>query len=210
METGRKLDIKNEILRKTIHVGYSTVPFIYLLTNKSVIIPIVIVLSVFMIIVDLGRIKFVWLQNLYMMALGKILRNHETNNSTALFTGGTYIVLSSLFCFLIFPKDVAISAMLITTFGDTAAALYGKYFGKVKMFGKTLEGSLVFFITGCVILYFMGLLSGVFLIPALAALVITTVLELLPIPIDDNITIPVSFCLVFTGMSMLTGAGCLC
>lgn len=210
METGKKLDIKNEILRKTIHVGYSVVPFIYLLTNKSVIIPIVIALSVFMVVVDLGRIKFRWLQNLYMTVLGKILRRHETNNSNTLFTGGTYIVLSSLFCFLIFPKSVAISAMFITTFGDTAAALYGKYFGKIKIFGKTLEGSIVFLITGCVILYFMGLLNGVFLIPALVALVVTVVLELLPLPIDDNITIPVSFCLVFSGVCMLAGAGCAC
>lgn len=210
METGKKLDIKNEILRKTIHVGYSVVPFIYLLTNKSVIIPIVIALSVFMVVIDLGRIKFRWLQNLYMTVLGKILRRHETNNSNALFTGGTYIVLSSLFCFLIFPKSVAISAMFITTFGDTAAALYGKYFGKIKIFGKTLEGSIVFLITGCVILYFMGLLNGVFLIPALVALVVTVVLELLPLPIDDNITIPVSFCLVFSGVCMLAGAGCAC
>lgn len=210
MESGKKLDIKNEILRKCIHVGYSAVPFLYLFTNKQVIIPVVIVLSAFMIAVDLGRIKIQWLQNLYMMVLGKILRRHERDNTNSLFTGGTYIVLSSLFCFLIFPKDIAISAMFITTFGDTAAALYGKYFGKIKMFGKTLEGSLVFFITGCAILYFMGLLSGAFLIPALASLTITTVLELLPIPVDDNITIPVSFCLVFSGMSMLTGAGCAC
>lgn len=210
MESGKKLDIKNEILRKCIHVGYSAVPFLYLFTNKQVIIPVVTVLSVFMIAIDVGRIKIQWLQNLYMITLGKILRSHETDNSKSLFTGGTYIVLSSLFCFLIFPKDVAISAMFITTFGDTAAALYGKYFGKIKMFGKTLEGSLVFFITGCAILYFMGLLSGAFLILALASLTITTVLELLPIPVDDNITIPVSFCLVFSGMSMLTGAGCAC
>lgn len=210
MESGKKLDIKNELLRKSIHIGYSIVPFIYLFTDKKTIIPIVIVISVFMILIDLGRLKIHWLQNLYMSVLGKILRLHEKDNSQSLFTGGTYIVLSSLFCFIFFPKDIAISAMFITTFGDTAAALYGKYFGKIKMFGKTLEGSIVFFITGCVILYFMGLLSEFFLIPALVALIITVSLELLPIPIDDNILIPISFCVVFKAMNMVMGNGCMC
>ncbi|MBS1494659.1 MAG: hypothetical protein JST55_14185 [Bacteroidetes bacterium] len=210
MESGKKLDIKNEFLRKSIHIGYSAVPIFYLFTTKEVIVTITIILSVYMIALDLLRIKWIWLRDLYLKVLGKILRNHETDNSKSLFTGGTYIVLSSLFCFLFFEKHVAISGMLITTFGDTAAALYGKYFGRIKVFDKTLEGSIVFFITGLIILFFMGMLSGLFLIPALIALAITVTLELMPIPIDDNILIPVSFCVVFNAVNMILGRGCLC
>lgn len=210
MESGKKLDIKNEFLRKLIHIGYSIVPFIYLFTDKKTIIIITAAISIYMVTLDLARIKIVWLQNLYMKVLGKILRNHETDNSKTLFTGGTYIVLSSLFCFLFFEKHVAISAMFITTFGDTAAALYGKYFGKIKIFDKTLEGSIVFFTTGLIILFFMGMLTGIFLVPALIALIITVTLELLPIPIDDNILVPVSFCVVFNTVNMIMGRGCLC
>lgn len=210
MESGKKLDIKNELLRKSIHIGYSIVPIIYLFTDKTTILIITGALSVYMVALDLARIKWKWLHDLYLKVLGKILRNHEVDNSKSLFTGGTYIVLSSLFCFIFFSKEVAVSAMLITTFGDTTAALYGKYFGKIKIFGKTLEGSIVFFITGLIILYFMGMLSGIFLTPALIALLITTVLELLPIPIDDNIIIPISFAVLFKSMSMILGVGCAC
>jgi dolichol kinase len=210
LESGKKLDIKNEFLRKSIHIGYSAVPIFYLFTTKEVIVTITIILSVYMIALDLLRIKWTWLRELYLKVLGKILRNHETDNSKSLFTGGTYIVLSSLFCFLFFEKHIAISAMLITTFGDTAAALYGKYFGRIKFFGKTLEGSLIFFATGIVILLCMGMLSGLFLIPALIALAITVTLELMPIPIDDNILIPISFCVVFNVVNMIMGRGCMC
>ncbi len=210
MESGKKLDIKNEMLRKTIHIGYSIVPFIYLLTDKKTIIIITAAISVYMVTLDLLRLKWVWLQNLYLKVLGKILRDHEGDNKKSFFTGGTYIVLSSLFCFLFFEKHVAVSAMFITTFGDTAAALYGKHFGRLKVFDKTIEGSLVFFITGLIILYFMGMLSGLFLVPALIALFITVVLELMPIPIDDNILIPVSFCVMFNTVNMIMGRGCLC
>ena len=56
----------------------------------------------------------------------------------------------------------------------------------------------------------MGMLSGLFLIPALIALFITVVLELMPIPIDDNILIPVSFCVLFNSVNMIMGRGCLC
>ena len=210
MESGKKLNIKNEFLRKLIHIGYSIVPFIYLFSDKNTIVIITAALSVYMVAVDLLRIKWTWLRNLYMNVLGKILRGHEKDNSKTVFTGGTYIVLSSLFCFLFFEKHVAISAMFITTFGDTAAALYGKHFGKIKVFDKTIEGSIVFFITGLIILFFMGMLSGIFLVPALIALTITVTLELLPIPIDDNILIPVSFCIVFNAVNMIMGRGCLC
>ncbi len=210
MESGKKLDIKEEFLRKLIHIGYSIVPFIYLLTDKKTILIITGILSIYMVALDLARLKWKWLHDLYLKVLGKILRNHEVDNSKSFFTGGTYIVLSSLFCFIFFEKHVAISAMLITTFGDTAAALYGKHFGKIKVFDKTIEGSIVFFITGIIILYFMGLLSGIFLIPALVALFITVTLELLPIPIDDNILIPISFCVVFNTVNMILGNGCMC
>jgi len=210
MESGKKLDIRNEFLRKLIHIGYSAVPITYLFTDKVFIVTLTAIFSVLMIAIDLLRNRWDWLGNLYMTVLGKILRGHERDTSKAVFTGGTYIVLSSLFCFLFFEKHVAISAMLITTFCDTAAALYGKHFGKMKVFDKTIEGSIVFFLVGLVVLYFMGLLSGVFLLPAILALLVTTILELLPINIDDNVLIPFTFVISFNGLSMLLGVGCVC
>ncbi len=210
MESGKKLDIKKEFLRKLIHIGYSIVPFIYLLTDKKTIIVITAALSVYMVTLDLARLKFKWLHDLYLKVLGKILRNHEFDNSRAFFTGGTYLVLASLFCFIFFEKHVAISALLITTFGDTFAALIGKSIGRVKFWGKTLEGSIAFFLTGLVVLYFMGLLGGILLVPAIIALVVTTIFELLPLPIDDNVTIPFSFCVTFNAVSMTLGYGCAC
>jgi len=211
MESGTKLDIKNEFLRKLIHIGYSIVPFIYLFfADKNFIVIATGVLSVLMIAIDLGRRKIQWLGNLYMTILGKILRGHEQGTSPALFTGGTYIVLSSFICFLMFEKHVAIAAMLITTFCDTAAALYGKHFGKIKVFDKTIEGSIVFFLAGLVVLYFMGLLTGQFLLIGVLALFITTIMELLPIQFDDNVVIPFSFCISFNLLSRVMGVGCAC
>jgi dolichol kinase len=210
MESGKKLDIKEELLRKLIHIGYSIVPLIYLFTDKKTIIIVTAVLSVYMVSLDLARLKFKWIHDLYLKVLGKILRNHEFDNRRAFFTGGTYLVLASLFCFIFFEKHVAISALLITTFGDTFAALAGKSIGRVKFWGKTLEGSIAFFLTGLVVLYFMGMLGGILLIPAIIALVITTVFELLPLPIDDNITIPFSFCFAFNAVNMISGHGCAC
>ncbi|MBN8569265.1 MAG: hypothetical protein J0M18_06510 [Ignavibacteria bacterium] len=210
MESGKKLDIKEELLRKLIHIGYSIVPIIYLFTDKKTIIIITAALSVYMVVLDLARLKFKWLHDLYLKVLGKILRNHEFDNSKAIFTGGTYLVLASLFCFIFFEKHVAISALLITTFGDTFAALAGKSFGRIKYWGKTLEGSLAFFFTGLVVLYLMGMLGGILLVPALIALALTTIFELLPLPVDDNVTIPFSFCFAFNAINMIMGNGCAC
>ena len=101
--------------------------------------------------------------------------------------GSTYYLFSSLLTVLLFPKPIAIASILILILSDTFAALVGKGIGRVPIFRKTLEGSLAFFLSALVIVFvYPGVdrFSGV--IGALGA----TVIELLPVPLDDNLTIP--------------------
>jgi len=63
----------------------------------------------------------------------------------------------------------------------------GKGMGRVAIFKKTLEGSLAFLFSALLIVWIYPGLNR--LAGSLAALG-ATVIELLPIPIDDNLTIP--------------------
>ena len=120
-------------------------------------------------------------------------------------TGSSYLLLSSLLVFLLFEREVAITSLLFLAVADPAAATIGERFGKRRVFGKSLEGSLAC-LGAC-----LGvgiLLSRVSLGIApwgiLAGAVSATVMELLPIPLDDNFTIP----LFSAGAMTLMGLVC--
>jgi len=88
---------------------------------------------------------------------------------------------------------------------DTAAAIIGKSFGKHFIKNKTFEGSAAFLLSGFIVIlltpkitnaiseYYIGFL----------AILLTTLVELIPLRFDDNIIIPVFFGLVYTGAMKL-------
>ena len=88
-----------------------------------------------------------------------------------------------------FSKPVAVAALSFLIVGDTVAALVGRAIGRVRIFGKTLEGSLACFAACLVIGWVIPELTwGVTVVGALMA----TLIELLPIPLDDNLRIPLA------------------
>jgi len=70
---------------------------------------------------------------------------------------------------------------------DTCAALVGKGIGRVKILGKTLEGSLAFLLSALLIVWCYPHLNR---FPGSLAAVGAAVIELLPIDVDDNFSIP--------------------
>jgi dolichol kinase len=151
--------------------------------------------SVLMIALDIARIYWNPIKNFYLKILGKVLREHEINNRKSLFTGGTYLVISTFFIVLIFPMPVAVCSILIICYSDSAAAIIGKPFGRIKIFNKTLEGSIAFFIVGLTIIFLTPKVSADSFEMQIAvfSLIICTVFEIIPVKIDDNIYLPFIF-----------------
>lgn len=119
--------------------------------------------------------------------LGVILKTEERFR----LTGTTYLLFSSLAVFLLFEKYVAITSLLFLSIGDLMATVVGEKFGKRIVFNKSLEGSLACLVTCLVIGIVMTRVSPAMVLPvAIVGAVSATIVELLPIPIDDNLTIP--------------------
>lgn len=99
---------------------------------------------------------------------------------------------------LLFPLPFSIISFLCMMFGDTAAALIGRKFGKHKLFnGKSLEGCAAFLITDFMIVIGAFLIlkfSWILMVCGLVGVIIAMFAELFneELHLDDNFSIPLS------------------
>lgn len=101
-----------------------------------------------------------------------------------------------LLTIITFPKPISLVAIYTLAIADPLSAIIGIKFGKHRVVShKTLEGSLAFFlstffITTSVLAIYLGGLSGsIFGLAFLLALMVS-IFEMLPLKLDDNLTIP--------------------
>ena len=120
----------------------------------------------------------------------------------------TFFLMACLLTIAIFNKGVAIAAMIMLVFGDPVAEMIGTRWGRTPLVGKSLEGT-VGGLCACLLAASpliaapLGLGAAVLVAGALAA----TFFELLPLPIDDNFSIPLGAGAVMTLAQMFSGGG---
>ena len=176
----------NEYKRKLIHVFNLIIPlsYLYVFPEKWQIIKVLTSLMILFILIDIFRHKIGWIQSLFKYFFNSMLRSHEMDGKL---TGATWVIIGAVITITLFSKPVAIIALIFMSLGDAAAGLIGLRFGKHKIGDKTWEG----FFGGLIIciiiaLNFPYLPLMVSLIGAISAMI----LELIPIPLDDNFIIP--------------------
>jgi len=185
-----------EIKRKIVHFATLIVPVAYGLTSEKTVILFLVPFFLALLLVDLLRHFHPGMASLFhKYFFGRVLREEEKPS----FMGATYFIFSTILTILLFPKSIAIASILILIVSDTAAALIGKGIGRIKIFGKTLEGSMAFLITSLAIVWIYPHLDR--FAGSLAALGATGI-EILPIRVNDNLSIP-----LVAGTIMLFVAG---
>ena len=106
-------------------------------------------------------------------------------------TGATYVVVAALAAFLLFDKPVAVAAVFFLAVGDPVAALVGTRIGGPRVFGKSPFGTLAFFGAALAV---AGALAAGGVVSFGAAVVVgaaaAAVVEMLPLGVDDNVTVP--------------------
>ncbi|MFA7360265.1 MAG: diacylglycerol/polyprenol kinase family protein [Candidatus Kapaibacterium sp.] len=196
-----KLDIKNEIYRKLIHIFSTVIPVLYYFTSKDFILYLVGIGTVLMIAMDILKAYTATFEKLYKMFFHVILREDEKDFKRNLFTGGTYYAIGIFLALLFFQKEVAILSILIMIWCDTLAALVGKTLGKRKIVGnKTLEGSIAFTITGFILVLILQYVFPDFNYykAGFITVLLAAVFEQLSLfKINDNLSLPLFSGLVF-------------
>ena len=196
-----------EAIRKSIHVGSLIFPIatvfayrMYPESGRLYLASILAVLAVILLFLDLLKARHRPFKSFMYGLFGKVLRKNELQGGM---TASTIVVASAAFTILIFREEIAVAALVFLSLGDSAAALIGKHFGRIRLVGRrTLEGSLAALNTCLMASFVLLWLSpdlGWSLTPVtlLVGSVVATLSELFDLPLDDNFRIP-----VFAGLAM--------
>ena len=199
-----QISYKQEILRKLVHLSSIWMVFVMWYAGGLPAFIFFITLAVLNLIVEYARYKKVpVITPLYETLFKNMLRE---SNGKFRPSGSPPYLASAGVTTLLFPLPFSIIAFLCMMFGDTAAALIGRKFGKHKFSnGKSMEGCAAFLITDFLIVigayFILGSFSWITLLCGLLGVIIAMVAELFneELHLDDNFSIP----LIVGGMFML-------
>jgi dolichol kinase len=104
-------------------------------------------------------------------------------------SGSSFLLLAALLLVLFFSRETAALSLVYIVVGDVAGALVGRRFGRHPLFDKTWEGSLAFFLA-CVVI--SPLVPGLPFWVKLCAAALAAFVELLPLKLDDNLSVPLA------------------
>ena len=179
----------SEMVRKAIHFASLAVPIGLYLLPRDLGRTVILICALLMLTLDVVRLQITPARTVFYYIFGRIVRDHERFN----LLGSTYVFLAALICAYAFQKDVAVAALAYLVIGDTMAALVGRRWGRVRILDKSLEGALACFgsclVAGLVLRALGGELSATMI---WVGAFVATLIEFLPIPLDDNMRIPLA------------------
>lgn len=182
--------VQHALVRGAFHAAIglvaATLLFLY---PRLIVISALAVVTVAFLCLEIARLRIPRLRQYFASWFSPLLRQEEENK----LTGSSYFLIGSLITAILFPRDIALLAVLFLSFGDPAASVVGTWKGRTRLWDKTLEGD----IACLVICLLIGAIASVILknpplVIAIVGAVLATFIQALPLRLDDNITIPVT------------------
>ena len=190
-----KLPYRGEIMRKIIHLSSSVFPFSILFFDVYLCKIIFPIIALIFFMIDYLRINNGNFNKIYSTIFNVVTRKSEES----IINGGTYVFISAAICVHIFTPTIAVISLLVLSICDSLAAIIGIPYGRTNFFDKSLEGSLIFFISCLCILYLFSIDWRI----AIASTTITTLIESKKLHMDDNILIPLTMGILLSIGSLL-------
>jgi phosphoserine phosphatase len=179
---------KRDIIRETIHVSGFLVPLVsaFLSLSQLFVAFLIFVVTAVYVMSELARIQGFNLPVTSTLTWSAAI----TPEIYEFVTSPIFFALGIMLALLVFPTPVAYGAIAIFTLGDGFATLFGRKIGK-HVFpynkGKRVEGTIMGFLFA-----FAGAWLFVGPMKALVGAAVGMIVETLPTPINDNLTIPIA------------------
>ncbi len=196
-----RVDFKAELVRKAIHLISLLIPLVYYFIPKAMALWILIPLTAAFVIIDLARYDVPLISKLFYRFFGFLLRSHEVDRKKHALNGATFMLISAVICIVMFPKFIMITSFTVLILADASSAVFGKRFGKHKIFPgrnmpKSYEGSLAFVVMAIVAVCLtpkVDYLFAEYLVGAVAGVAAAVAEALSYNIVDDNIAVPITF-----------------
>lgn len=179
--------MKREISRKAFHVASVALPLLAWVAPRPVALAVLVPVAAVALVVDFARLRLRWPRYHFLRLTRTMLRPHERRG----LAGATYMAVAYALALVLYPRPVAVAAMLYNGLGDAAAALVGKRWGRHRTpWGKSWEGFAaalgVNLAAGAAV---SALDPGLTPLGVAAGALAGAVVELLPLPLDDNLRV---------------------
>ena len=124
-----------------------------------------------------------------------VLRESEVTH----LTGASYMLLTALITFLVFERDIAVTSVCFLAVGDALATTIGRNNVRKKLTVETFKGNAAC-LAGCLAIGFIVHYAGLKIstTAAIIGAVVATITEAIPLPVNDNLTIPIAAGLVMS------------
>lgn len=192
--------MKRELARKAIHVSSTAVPLLVWLMPRPVAVAVLVPVAILALGIDVARHRIRPVRYHFLRHTRTMLRAHERRG----LAGATWMALAYAAALLLFPKPVAVAAMLFNGLGDAAAALVGKRWGRRRTaWGKSWEGFAAGLATDLAVGLGMWMMApaAVPLAGAVLGALVAASVEFAPLPLDDNVRVTLA-----GGAGILLGA----
>jgi dolichol kinase len=174
--------------RKLYHlIGGVGLLSLYYLLGRDRALTFYVVFFLIILTLDIARLKMPTINCFIFTRFGSFIRESERYK----LTGTAPYVLGIGLSLYAFSPEVATAAICFLAFGDVAATTVGERYGRTKIGEKSLEGTVAFIAAALLsglLLSAIGvhLMTGVMILGSLVAAGV----ELLPLPVNDNVVIP--------------------
>ena len=138
-------------------------------------------------VTEASRFRVGSLNRLFMLVFGPILKQSEDSE----ISGATWFLIAAFFTFFFYGPEIALPVLLFVAVGDPVGALVGARTPGPRIWGKSPVGS-VAFVAAALGAWAMVCAAGYggWSWAIIVTTVIAAVVEFAPIPVDDNLTVP--------------------
>ncbi len=176
--------------RRLFHMVFASVfPVMALLLPYAWLLIILLATAALVVLVDLARLRVNRLNAIFLRFFRPVVRPREETRVT----GASYVLLGTLGAFVLYPRDAAVLAVLFTSLGDPVAGMVGQRAPGWRILGKSPWGTAAMVATGLAVaglMHFTGVIGFRWQIAAGA--LVAGIVELLSLPPDDNVWVPLA------------------